>query len=325
MKKIYITRRIPEAGIGMLKEKGYEIDINPHDRVLTKEELIHAVSEKPYDAVLSLLTDQIDREVFNAVPSAKIFANYAVGFNNFNLADAKELGVTITNTPGALADTVGEHTVALLLALTGRIVEGDNFVRAGKYVGWDPMLLMGTDLENKTVGIFGAGRIGYRAAHILGKGFGMNIAYYDIQRNEMFEKDLNATFYSDIDELIKISDIVSLHVPLMDSTHHMIDARRLSLMKPSAFLINTARGPVVDEAALVTALKNKTIAGAGLDVFEHEPSLAEGLVDLPNVVLTPHIASATVKARDEMATLAASNIIEFFEGREPKNKVRVEN
>ncbi len=321
MKKIYITRRIPEIGISMLKDKGYEVDINPHDRILGKQELIAEISKKPYDAVLSLLTDQIDQEVFDAVPSAKIFANYAVGFNNINLPDAKERGITITNTPGALADTVGEHTVALLLALMGRIVEGDSFVRAGKYKGWDPMLLMGTDLEEKTVGIFGAGQIGYRAAHILGKGFGMKIAYYDIQRNERFEKDLDATFYSDIDELIKISDIVSLHVPLMDSTHHLIDARRLSLMKPTAYLINTARGPVVDEIALVEALKHKVIAGAGLDVFEFEPTLAEGLIDLPNVVLTPHIASATVKARDEMATLAALNIIDFFETGEPKNKV----
>jgi len=321
MKKVYITRRIPEIGISMLKKKGYEVDINPHDRILEKNELIEEVSKKPYDAVLSLLTDQIDKEVFDAVPSLKICANYAVGFNNIILPDAKERGITVTNTPGALTDTVSEHTVALLLALTSRIVEGDNFVRSGKYAGWDPMLLMGTDLENKTVGIFGAGRIGYRVAHILGKGFGMKIAYYDIQSNEMFERDLDAVFYSDIDELIKISDIVSLHVPLMDSTHHMIDARRLKLMKPSAFLINTARGPIVDEVALVEALKNKTIAGAGLDVFENEPSLAEGLRDLPNVVLTPHIASATTNARDEMAVLAASNIIDFFENGNPKNKV----
>lgn len=322
MKKIYITRRIPEIALTMFADKGYEVDMNPHDRILEKKELTEALAQKPYDAVLSLLTDQIDREVFNAVPSAKIFANYAVGFNNFNLDDAKECGVTVTNTPGALADTVGEHTVALLLALTGRIVEGDTFVRAGKYKGWDPMLLLGTDLENKTVGIFGAGRIGYRAAHILGLGFGMKIAYYDIQRNEMFEKDLDATFYDTVDDLLKISDIVSLHVPLNDDTHHLIDARRLTLMKPSAFLINTARGPVVDEKALVDALKNKTIAGAGLDVFEFEPTLAPGLADLPNVVLTPHIASATVKARDEMAVLAANNIIDFLEGRAPKNTVQ---
>lgn len=324
MKKIYVTRKIPDIGISMLTDKGYEVDINPHNRPLTKSELISAVSSKEYDAVLSLLTDQIDGEVFDAVPSAKIFANYAVGFNNFNIADAKARGITLTNTPGMSADTVGEHTVAMLLALTSRIIEGDSYIRAGKYTGWDPMLLMGTDLEDLTVAIVGGGRIGYRAAHILGLGFGMKIAYYDVQRNEHLEKDLNAVFYENLDELLKVSDIVSLHVPLLPSTHHLIDARRLALMKPNAFLINTARGPVVDESALVEALRNKTIAGAGLDVFENEPALAPGLIDLPNVVLTPHIASSTVKTRDQMAVRAATNIIDFLEGKTPLDMV-VEN
>lgn len=321
MKKIYITRKIPDIGFSLLTDKGYEVDSNPHNRPLTKTELIEALSQKPYDAVLSLLTDQIDGEVFDAVPSAKIFANYAVGFNNFNLADAKDRGVTITNTPGMSADTVGEHTVAMLLALTSRILEGDAYMRAGKYEGWDPMLLMGTDLEDLMVGIVGGGRIGYRAAHILGKGFGMKVAYYDVQKNEHFENDLGAVFYDNLDELLKAADIVSLHVPLLPSTHHLIDARRLALMKPTAFLINTARGPVIDEQALVDALKRKTIAGAGLDVFEHEPMLTEGLTELSNVVLTPHIASSTVKTRDQMAVRAVTNIIDFLEGRTPSDTV----
>ncbi len=324
MKKIYITRKIPDIGISMLTEKGYEVDINPHDRPLTKTELVEAVSQKPYDAVLSLLTDQIDAEVFDAVPSAKIFANYAVGFNNFNSTDAQARGITLTNTPGMSADTVGEHTVAMLLALTSRILEGDAYVRAGKYTGWDPMLLMGTDLEDLTVAIVGGGRIGYRAAHILHKGFGMKVAYYDVKKNEQFEKDFNAVFYEQLDDALKVADIVSLHVPLLDSTHHLIDARRLSLMKPTAFLINTARGPVVDETALVEALKKKIIAGAGLDVFEHEPALAPGLTELPNVVLTPHIASSTVKTRNQMAVRAATNIIDFLEGNVPADVI-VEN
>ena len=321
MKKIYITRKIPDIGISMLRDKGYEVDINPDNRPLTKPELINAVSQKPYDAVLSLLTDQIDAEVFDAVPSAKIFANYAVGFNNFNIADAKAREVTLTNTPGMSADTVGEHTVAMLLALTSRILEGDAYVRAGKYTGWDPMLLMGTDLEDLTVAIIGGGRIGYRAAHILGKGFGMKIAYYDVQKNEQLEKDLGAVFYENLDDLLKVADIVSLHVPLLPSTHHLINAQRLSIMKPTAFLINTARGPVIDERALVEALKNKTIAGAGLDVFENEPVLASGLIDLPNVVLTPHIASSTIKTRNQMAVRAATNIIDFLEGNVPADVV----
>lgn len=324
MKKIYVTRKIPDIGISMLTNKGYEVDINRYDRPLTKAELVSEVSQKPYDAVLSLLTDQIDGEVFDAVPSAKIFANYAVGFNNFNIADAKARGVTLTNTPGMSADTVGEHTVAMLLALTSRILEGDAYTRAGKYTGWDPMLLMGTDLEDLTVAIVGGGRIGYRAAHILGLGFGMKIAYYDVQRSEHLEKDLGAVFYENLDELLKVADIVSLHVPLLPSTHHLIDARRLALMKPTAFIINTARGPVIDESALVEALKNKIIAGAGLDVFENEPALAPGLTELPNVVLTPHIASSTVKTRDQMAVRAATNIIDFLEGKTPADVV-VEN
>jgi glyoxylate reductase len=324
MKKIYVTRKIPDIGISMLTDKGYEVDINRYDRPLTKAELVSEVSQKPYDAVLSLLTDQIDGEVFDAVPSAKIFANYAVGFNNFNIADAKARGVTLTNTPGMSADTVGEHTVAMLLALTSRILEGDAYTRAGKYTGWDPMLLMGTDLEDLTVAIVGGGRIGYRAAHILGLGFGMKIAYYDVQRSEHLEKDLGAVFYENLDELLKVADIVSLHVPLLPSTHHLIDARRLALMKPTAFIINTARGPVIDESALVEALKNKIIAGAGLDVFENEPALAPGLTELPNVVLTPHIASSTVKTRDQMAVRAATNIIDFLEGKTPADVV-VEN
>jgi len=324
MKKIYVTRQIPDVGISMLREKGYEVDINPHNHPLTKPELIEAVSQKPYDAVLSLLTDQVDAEVFDAVPSAKIFANYAVGFNNFNIADAKDREVTLTNTPGMSADTVAEHTVAMILALTSRILEGDAYVRAGKYGGWDPMLLIGTDLEDLTVAIVGGGRIGYKTAYILQKGFGMKIAYYDVQRNEYFEQDLGAVFYENLDELLKVADIVSLHVPLLPSTHHLINAERLSLMKPSAFLINTARGPVIDETALVEALRNKTIAGAGLDVFENEPALAPGLVDLPNVVLTPHIASSTVKTRDQMAVRAVTNIIDFLEGKVPPDVV-VEN
>ncbi len=321
MKKIYITRRIPEIGINMLQDKGYEIDINPDNRILTKDELLTELKKKPYDAVLSLLTDAIDAQVFDAVPSAKICANYAIGFNNIDVVEANKRGIIITNTPGALTETVAEHTVALILAVAKHVVEADTYVRAGKYTGWDPMLMMGIDLMGKTLGILGAGRIGFHTAHIMSRGFGMNIAYYDVKRNEQFEKDYSATFYSTPEELLGISDVVSIHVPLLDSTKHLMNAERLALMKKTAILVNTSRGPVVDETALVGALQSGVIAGAGLDVYENEPALAVGLTELPNVVLTPHTASATVRARDEMATLAAQNIIDFFEGREPKNKV----
>ncbi len=320
-KKIFVTRNIPDKGLNMLQAKGYEVDVSPKDYPLSKKQLIKYISKKPYDAVLCLLTDTIDKEVFAACPTAKIFANYAVGFNNINLEDAKTAGIMITNTPGGLTDTVAEHTFGLIIALTSRIVEGDNFIRKGKYSGWDPMLLLGTDLENKTLGILGTGHIGSRVARIA-KGFGMHIAYYDVKRNEQLEQEVGAKFSPTPEELLQFADIISVHVPLLDSTKHLINAERLKMMKPSAYLVNTSRGPVIDEAALVDALQKGTIRGAGLDVFENEPKLAKGLVKLPNVVLTPHIASATESTRQEMSFMAANNIIEFLEGRVPPNAVK---
>ncbi len=321
MKRIYVTRRIPELGIKMLTDKGYEVDINSKDRPLTRKELIKALSKKQYDAVLTLLTDQIDGEVMDACPTAKIYANFAIGFNNFNIEDAKKRNVMLTNTPGGGAERVAEHAWGLILALSCRIVEGDAFMRKGKYVGWDPMLLPGIDLAGKTLGIVGTGRIGADVAHRAKNGFGMNVAYYDIKRNEQLEKDFNATFYSTVDEVLKVSDVVSLHVPLTPQTTHLINKERLAIMKKTAYLINTARGPVIDENALVEALKNGVIRGAGLDVFEFEPKMAKGLAKLPNVVMTPHIASATDKSRHDMATLSAGNIIEVLEGRKPLSPV----
>jgi lactate dehydrogenase-like 2-hydroxyacid dehydrogenase len=194
-------------------------------------------------------------------------------------------------------------------------------MRKGLYTGWDPMLLIGQDLGNKTVGLLGVGRIGYRAGQILARGFGMKIVYFDVKRNEEFEKEIGATYCTTVEEVLPQADIVSLHVPLLDSTQHLINKERLHMMKKDAILVNTSRGPVVDEKALVDALREKVIAGAGLDVFEHEPELTPGLVELPNVVLTPHIASATVNARNEMASLAAQNIIDFLSGSTPKNVV----
>ncbi len=321
MKKIYVTRAIPEVGIKMLRDKGYEVDINEKDRPLTQKELIKRLSKKPYDAVLSLLTDQVDSKVFDAAPSVKIFANYAIGFNNFDVAEAKKRGIVLTNTPGGGADRVAEHTWALILALSCRLVEGDTYLRKGKYVGWDPLLLHGTKLAQKTLGILGTGRIGADVAHRAKNGFGMNVAYYDIKRNEQLEKDYGAQFYPTVEEVLAVSDVVSIHVPLMESTHHLMNAERLAKMKKGAFLINTSRGPVIDEVALVSALQNGVIRGAGLDVFEFEPKMAKGLAKLPNVVLTPHIASATEEARLDMATLAASNIISFLETGKANNPV----
>lgn len=321
MKKVYITRAIPEIGIKMLTDKGYEVDINKENRPLTKAELIQALKQKEYDAVLTLLTDNIDAEVMDSAPTVKIYANFAIGFNNFNVEEAKKRNIYLTNTPGGGADRVAEHTWALILALSCRIVEGDNYMRAGKYNGWDPMLLHGTKLAGKTLGILGSGRIGADVAHRAKNGFDMNVVYYDVKRNEQLEKDFGAVFYNTVEEVLKVSDVVSIHVPLLDSTHHLINKERLAIMKPSSYLINTSRGPVIDEAALVEALQKGIIRGAGLDVFEFEPKLVDGLALLPNVVLTPHIASGTEEARHDMATLSAQNIINSIEGVKPANLV----
>lgn len=321
MALIYVTRRIPEVGLTMLESAGHTLDISPKDGVLTRAELLAALKAKPYDAVLCLLTDTIDAEVFDAVPTAKVFANYAVGFNNIDVETAKARGITITNTPGALTDTVAEHTIALMLAITSRIAEGDRLVRAGKYEGWGPMMLLGTDLRGKTLGLLGAGRIGGRVAEIAAHGLGMQVLYNDVKQNAEIEKAVGARFVPSTEDVLKEADVVSIHVPLLESTTHLINAERLKLMKPSAYLVNSSRGPVIDEAALVAALKAGTIRGAALDVFEHEPALAPGLAELDNVVLTPHIASATDRARDEMARLAADNLIAVLKGEAPKNPV----
>ena len=324
MALIYITRHIPEIGINLLRAAGHTVDVSTKDGVLTPQELLSAVRAKPYDAVISLLTDTINKEVFDAVPTAKIFANYAVGYNNINLEDAKVAGVTITNTPGVLNDTVAEFTIALMLAIAHRIPESEAFTRAGKYVGWGPELFIGTDLKGKTLGIVGAGRIGYEVARRAHHGLGMNIAYSDVVQLPALEKECKATFVDSVEALLALADVVSIHVPLLPSTEHLINAERLALMKPSAYLINTSRGPVVDEDALVTALQTGVIRGAGIDVYEHEPALAKGLATLPNVVITPHIASASDETRGEMSVMSAQNVMDFLAGEVPENRVTLE-
>ncbi len=321
MKKIYITRQIPEVGVKMLTDKGYEVDINKKNRPLTQKELIKAISKKPYDAVLTLLTDQVDAKVFDACTTAKIYANFAIGFNNIDIVEAKKRGIYVTNTPGGGADRVAEHTLALVLALSCRVVEADEYMRKGKFKGWDPMIFHGTKLAGKILGIIGTGRIGADVAHRAVNGFGMKLVYYDVKRNDELEKSFGAVFYPTVEEVLKVADVISIHVPLLPSTQHLINAERLAMMKKTAYLVNTSRGQVVDENSLVLALKNGVIAGAGLDVFEFEPKLAKGLAKLPNVVLTPHIASGTAEARHEMALLSTTNIIQTLEGGVPQNSV----
>lgn len=319
--KIFVTRKIPDAGIKLLEAAGHDVDISEKDGVLTKKELINALKVKEYDAVLPLLTDTIDAEVFDAVPSAKIFADYAVGYNNIDVEEAKKRGIVVTNTPGVLTDSVAEHTFAMILSITARIPEGDRFTRAGKYEGWAPELLLGMDIKGKTLGIIGAGRIGSQVANIGKGGFGMNVIYFDIKKNKEFENATGGEFRASVEEVLKVADVVTLHVPLLDSTKHLINKERLEMMKPTAYLVNSSRGPVIDENALVEALRDKQIAGAALDVYENEPALAEGLTELENVVITPHIASATEETRQKMSEMAAQNIIEFLEGKTPPNKV----
>lgn len=323
MPKVYITRKIPEEGIKLLKGKGYEVEINPKNKVLSKKELVKALRGNNYDAVLCLLTDKIDKDIFEAAGSSvKIFANLAVGFDNIDLATAKEKNIMITNTPEVLTETVAEHTFTLMLAIAHRIPEADRFTRAGKFKGWEPLLFLGTDLSKKTLGIVGLGRIGSRVAYHAVRGFEMKVLYYDIKQNQDFEREFGAVFKSNLDDLLREADFVSIHVPLIESTRHLINETRLKIMKPSAYLINTSRGAVIDEKALVQALKNKIIKGAALDVFENEPKLSPGLAKLDNVILTPHIASATEETRSKMSELAAQNIIEALEDRIPPNLIR---
>ncbi|KKT75408.1 MAG: D-isomer specific 2-hydroxyacid dehydrogenase, NAD-binding protein [Parcubacteria group bacterium GW2011_GWB1_44_7] len=323
MAKIFITHKIPEICVKMLKDKGHDVEWRDKSELLPKTELLKILGGGSYDGVLCLLTDRIDIEVFTTTPATKIFANYAVGFDNIDIIEAKKRGVAITNTPGASTESVAEHTLALLLALTRRVVEGDAFVRNEKYQGWDPMLLWGVDLLGKTLGILGAGRIGAAVAKKSARGFGMKIIYHDIVRNKKMEKETGANFLPSLNEVLKQADVISLHVPLLPTTKHLINAERLAMMKKTAYLINTSRGSVIDEVALVDGLKKDIIRGAALDVFENEPVLAEGLKNLPNVVLTPHIASATAETRNDMAKKAAENLIAFFDEQKPPNEVGI--
>ncbi len=321
-KKIFITRQIPARTEEMLREKGYEVTVSQKDGVLTRDELKAALTREPYDAVVSLLTDVIDADIISAMPeSVKIIANYAAGFNNIDVFAARARGMVVSNTPDVLTSTVAEHAVALILAVSSRIAEGDRFIREGKFVGWEPMLLLGTDIKGKTLGLIGAGRIGSEVAGILHKGFGMSVVYSDLKKNEGLEAVCDAKFFATHDDVLREADIVSIHVPLLPTTKHLINAESLAMMKKNAILVNTSRGPVVDELALVAALRASTIRGAGLDVFEFEPKINSELLTFENVVVNPHLASATEETRAKMAELLATNIIEVLEGRNAPNAV----
>jgi glyoxylate reductase len=314
--KVFVTRTIPASGIKLL-EQYCDVRVAAQDGVITKDALLNGV--RWCDTLLCLLTDKIDEEIIVANPNLKIIANYAVGYDNIDLNAATAANVPITNTPDILTDAVAEHTFALLISIARRIPESDKYMRLGKYKGWAPMLFLGAELKGKTLGVIGLGRIGIGVAQ-RAKAMGMNIRYYDIKRDESFEKTYQAGF-GEIDDILKQSDFISLHVPLLPSTKHLIGQKQFAMMKKTAYLINTSRGRVIDERALVDALKNDEIAGAALDVFEFEPALAAGLSELDNVVLTPHTASATHETRSAMSTVAANNILDVLQGKVPRNLV----
>lgn len=317
MKKIFVARKIDKKGIDLLKKHDdFEIKINEEDRVLSKSELIEQA--KGSDAIVTLLTDKIDAEILCGIGSQlKIVANYAVGFDNIDLEAAKEKNIAVTNTPDIMTQAVAEHAMTLMLSCARRIGEGDRFVRAGKYKRWEPDLLLGPEIAGKTLGIVGMGRIGIALANIAYHGFGMKIIYSDPNICEEADRNHQAERHS-LNELLKRSDFVSLHVPLIPSTHHLVSKAELGEMKKTAILVNTARGPVIDEKALADALEEKEIFAAGIDVFEFEPEPVAKLKDLENIIMTPHVASATHEARAAMSELVAENIIDVLSGRPPK-------
>lgn len=316
---IYISRLLNEDGLEELK-KNFQIIMHKKHTPPSRKEFLANV--KKADAVITSLVEKVDEEVFRVGANLKVVANYAVGFDNVDLKAAAKYGVPISNTPGDYAETVAEQAMSLLLSAARRTAEGDRFMRAGKYKAWDPLLLLSDDIRSRTLGIIGTGRIGSFLVRMGRLGFNMPIIYHDVVRNQQIEKDYQARFVS-MEELLKTSDFISLHVPLLPTTRHLIGAKELKAMKPTAILINTARGPVVDEKALVSALQKKVIAGAGLDVYEFEPKLAPGLSKLDNVVLTPHTASATHAARREMALIASNNIIDvLLYNKRPRNEVK---
>lgn len=309
--KVFVTRKIPDTGIELLKQY-FDLKVREKDDAIPKEELKEEI--KSCDAIVTMLSDKIDSEILDLAPNLKIVSNFAVGYDNVAVPEATKRRIAVGNTPNVLTQSTAEHAFALIMAITKRIVEGDMVMREDSFPGWGPMYMLGTELYNKTVGIIGFGRIGQRLGEMLKGAFNCEILYYDSV--EMNNK-INAK-RTDLDELFAKSDIVSLHVPLNEQTRHFMGEEQLKKMKKTAYLINTARGPVVDEEALLKALQENVIKGAAMDVFEKEPRRLAGLEKCKNVVMTPHTASATDESRNQMAVVAAKNIIGILiEGEKP--------
>lgn len=319
LKKVLVTRQIPEAGLSMLRND-CDLDIYQQDQAIPRQLLLEKISQ--VDGLLCLLSESIDEELLSKVTRLKVVSNYAVGYDNIDVGAATRRGIVVTNTPGVLTEATADMAWTLLLTAARRVGEGDRIMRLQRFQGWGPLFLLGQDLQGKTLGILGAGRIGSAVAG-RSVGWNMNILYYDRAVNQGLERKHSAKKV-DLDQLIRTADFISIHLPLSAETHHLINEGNLRRMKKSAVLINTARGPIIDEKALVMALREKWIAAAGLDVYQDEPRMAEGLSELENVVLAPHIGSATVKTRDDMARIAASNLLAVLDGKRPPNPVNPE-
>ncbi len=312
---VLVTGRLPDSVLALI-EKDHQVDINTQDKPMDRERLMHSVADK--DGLLCMITDQIDEQLLSRAPNLKIIANFGVGFNNIDIDAATARRIPVSNTPGVLTESTADLAFALILASGRRLVEGDRITRAGEFKFWAPLHFLGQDISGKTLGIIGLGRIG-KAVAKRAAAFDMNVIYYNRQRlQQTQEKTLNVT-YASLTSLLQTADYVSLHVPLAPQTTHLIGHKELEVMKPTAYLINTSRGPVIDERALLEALVRKAIAGAGLDVYENEPRLTPGLSELDNVVLLPHIGSSTVETRTKMAQIATENLLAGLNNETPPN------
>jgi glyoxylate reductase len=320
--KVFVTRELPGRAFGLLKENGIAFDYYKKDQPIPRKLLLQKI--KDCSALISLLTEKIDKEVIDRMPGCKIIANYAVGYNNIDIDYAKKKKIMVTNTPDVLTDSTADLTMALVLACARRIFEAEELIRTGKFKGWKPKLLLGMELKNKTFGILGAGRIGTAAA-VRAKSFGANIIYAEIKRNPKLEKVTNAKKVS-VKYLLENSNILSVHLPLNTRTFHYLNQRRLNLLKRNSILINTSRGEIIDEKSLIRVLKKNRLMAVGLDVFESEPHLNTELTKFSNVTVLPHIGSATHEARNAMAELAVKNVINVLKGKKPVSPVfKLEN
>jgi glyoxylate reductase len=315
--KVFITGELPEIAFELLRKNKIPFDYYKKDQAIPRQILLQKVEN--CDALVSLLTEKIDKEVIDLMPRCKIIANYAVGYNNIDIDYAKQKKIIVTNTPDVLTESTADLTMALVLACARRLSEGEKLLRTKKFKGWKPKLLLGMELKDKTFGILGAGRIGSAVAR-RAKSFGTNIIYVDSNRNQKLEKETAAKKVS-LNYLLENSDILSVHLPLNSQTHHFLNQERLNQLKRNSILINTTRGEIIDEKALIRLLRRKKLMAVGLDVFENEPNLNPELLKFPNVLVLPHLGSATREARDGMAELAVKNIISVLRGKPPLSPV----